>query len=83
MLPLDTPAAINALGAAEAVRVDIVVAMGRRMRSLLEASLPAGAHSIVWDGRNDRGDAAPSGVYFYQVTADTGSMTRRVVRVRE
>ncbi|MCP4544944.1 MAG: hypothetical protein GY835_00605 [bacterium] len=36
---------------------------GRLIRVLRDATLPAGRHLQSWDGRNDRGDALPSGIY--------------------
>ena len=37
---------------------------GRVLRSLLEGTMPAGEHEIVWDGRDGDGRAQASGVYF-------------------
>jgi hypothetical protein len=41
---------------------------GRRIARLAAgARLEPGTHTFVWDGRDDRGSAAPSGVYFFRV----------------
>jgi hypothetical protein len=45
--------------------------LGRQVRTLVNGSLPGGAHSVQWDGRDSRGIPAGSGVYFYRLT--TGS----------
>jgi subtilisin family serine protease len=37
---------------------------GRRVRTLVDEALSAGPHIARWDGRNDRGAALPTGVYF-------------------
>ena len=42
---------------------------GRRLRSLRDGPLPAGALRVDWDGRDDAGRALASGVYFAQTTA--------------
>ena len=55
---------------------------GRRVRTLLDASLPAGRHPVVWDGRDDRGRAAGAGVYFARLITDSGASSRRVVLLR-
>ncbi|MCB9464865.1 MAG: FG-GAP repeat protein [Candidatus Eisenbacteria bacterium] len=52
------------------VAVDIFDAAGRRVRSLAEGRHPIGTGSLQWDGRGERGDAVPPGVYFYQVRTD-------------
>jgi uncharacterized repeat protein (TIGR01451 family) len=37
---------------------------GQKVRELLAKDLPAGAHTILWDGRNSEGQTVSSGVYF-------------------
>jgi hypothetical protein len=44
-------------------------ARGRLVRRLLDADLTAGDHVADWDGRDDGGRAAPSGVYLARLTA--------------
>ncbi|MBK9305445.1 MAG: T9SS type A sorting domain-containing protein [bacterium] len=51
-LPADGPA-----------RVAVYDLQGRLVRSLHEGDLAAGPHALAWDGRNDGGRAAASGVY--------------------
>ena len=44
---------------------------GRKVRGLLEGrSLPAGSHSLVWEGRDGRGIQVASGVYFVRLKLD-------------
>ena len=38
--------------------------LGQEARRLVDAELPAGRHSAVWDGRNAGGEALGTGVYF-------------------
>lgn len=64
------------------VLVRVVDAAGRRVRSLLEATQPAGPHSVLWDGRDDSGHVVASGVYFVEVEDGGGRQARRVVRVK-
>ncbi|HYM81372.1 MAG TPA: FlgD immunoglobulin-like domain containing protein [Candidatus Limnocylindria bacterium] len=67
--PTPNPAAAGSsimfrLGRLEYVRLAIVDATGRRVRTLHEGMLPPGEHTRRWDGTTDRsGDVAP-GVYF-------------------
>jgi uncharacterized repeat protein (TIGR01451 family) len=37
---------------------------GQKVRELLAKDLPAGAHTVAWDGRNSDGRIVSSGVYF-------------------
>jgi flagellar hook assembly protein FlgD len=52
------------------------------VRMLCDGRLQAGAHSIYWDGRNDAGSPAGSGVYFIRVTGGESSQTRQIALVR-
>ena len=44
-------------------------ASGRLVRTLVSEALPPGHHVANWDGRDDGGAQASSGVYFYRVEA--------------
>ena len=37
------------------------------------------SHAIYWDGRNDFGEQAASGVYFYHLSAGDYSATRKML----
>jgi glucose/arabinose dehydrogenase len=69
----------------EATRVEIAVydLLGRRVRTLLDRSLPPGPHTAAWDGTDTAGTPLPDGVYFYRLRTDNGFESgRRLVRVR-
>jgi hypothetical protein len=40
---------------------------GRHVRTLVDGELPAGDHSVVWDGTDDAGRHVGSGAYLYQL----------------
>jgi hypothetical protein len=63
-----------------AVHVRIFDAAGRRIRELLSsAGVPAGQHSVQFDGKDASGRRLASGVYFYRVEASEGSIQGRMV----
>lgn len=64
------------------VRVDIFNSAGQRVRQLLDSSLPAGAHDILWDGRDDSGRGVASGTYLYRAIVDGTAATRRMTLLR-
>lgn len=66
-------------------RVSLTVydAAGRRVRTVLSGRSPAaGNHEARWDGRDDRGRAAPSGVYLVQLKTEGASQTQRILLAR-
>lgn len=42
----------------------------------------AGRHTVVWDGRDDSGNAMASGVYFYRLTQNGISMDRKLMLLK-
>jgi hypothetical protein len=56
--------------------------LGQRVRTLHAGDLAAGEHSRVWDGRDDRGEDLPPGIYFVHVTQREGVDTHRIALVR-
>jgi hypothetical protein len=60
------------------VSVTMFDLQGRLVRTLMEMPLvPAGEHAVRIDGRGERGEVLPSGVYFYRVNSPDGSVTGR------
>jgi len=52
---------------------------GRLVRTLVNESLAAGPHVVVWDGLNQDGRQAASGVYFYRMAAGSFTSQRKAV----
>ena len=56
--------------------------LGRRVRSLNSGNLQAGYHEIVWDGNDESGIQAASGIYFYRLDADNLTLTKKMVLIK-
>ncbi len=54
---------------ADRAELSVFSASGQHVRTLLDGLAPAGRTEIVWDGRDDFGNALPSGVYLYRLKA--------------
>jgi hypothetical protein len=65
-----------------AVRLDVLDAAGRLVRTLVDGDRPAGRQQAVWDGRDARGRAVPAGVYLYRLQAPGGEQTRKMVLLK-
>jgi hypothetical protein len=63
------------------VELDVFDLAGRRVRSW-RRMLPAGASSIVWNGRDDRGVPVAGGMYLVRVRAGNDVARSRVVLLR-
>ncbi len=55
---------------------------GRRVRDLLQQNLPAGRHTITWDGRDTRGQSVASGLYFCKLKAGQVEQLHKMMLVR-
>ncbi len=64
------------------VRAAVHDARGARVCDLHDGSAPRGRRILVWDGRDDAGRSAASGVYLVRVTVDGRALTGRVVLLR-
>ena len=81
--PFSTSTAIRYdLGSATPVQIDVYAVDGRHIRTLVDDTQAAGARSVDWDGRDDRGDVVASGAYLLQFRAGTHKETRRIVKVQ-
>jgi predicted glutamine amidotransferase len=60
----------------------ILDAQGRLVRTLIDGRVPAGEQTALWDGQDERGQSAASGVYFYRLQSGDLSETRKLTRVR-
>lgn len=56
--------------------------LGHRVRTLVDGVQPAGERSITWDGRDDRGAAVASGIYFYRLATNGVTQTRKLTLMR-
>lgn len=65
-----------------AVHLAVYDALGRSIRTLVQAQQPPGVHTVAWDGRDDAGTPAPSGVYLYRIVAGGFVQTRTMLLVK-
>jgi hypothetical protein len=64
------------------VTVDIYNIRGQHVRSLVHGILTPGEHSVVWNGTDDNGREAGSGIYFYRMRAGDFSETRKMILMK-
>ena len=52
------------------------------MRTVVDEVRDAGSHAAIWDGRNNLGADAASGIYFYKMEAAGFGATKKLVLLR-
>jgi hypothetical protein len=70
-----------AIARAGDVGVRIFDLQGRLVRSLERRGLASGEHVLVWDGRNEAGSVAKSGVYLARWSTPSAAGTTRLVKI--
>jgi len=64
------------------VKAAIFDATGRKVKDLERGTQSAGEHFLTWDGRDENGRGAGSGMYFARLDTGEGHVVCRLVRVR-
>jgi hypothetical protein len=60
------------------VEISVYDLSGRRVEALVSENQTAGRYSIAWDGRDEIGTRAASGIYFYRLVAGDYAGTRKM-----
>jgi hypothetical protein len=69
-------------GVAEFAEVVVYDVMGRHIKTIARGTYPVGVRRATWDGRDDGGKLAASGIYFVRATSGATTQTRKLVIVR-
>lgn len=64
------------------VSLKIFNIQGKLVRKLLEEHKTKGEYSIQWDGIDEVGNLATSGIYFYQIKTSSSAKTRKIILLR-
>ncbi|MCM2271728.1 MAG: T9SS type A sorting domain-containing protein [candidate division Zixibacteria bacterium] len=66
----------------EQVKIDIYNIIGQTVRSLVDEHRSAGTHKIIWDGKDQRGNPAATGIYLYRMQTGETSFVKKMILVR-
>ncbi len=55
---------------------------GHKVRTLVSDTREAGDYRVTWDGRDDTGGQASSGLYFYRLTTNGKTISRKMTLVK-
>ncbi|MCH8961575.1 MAG: T9SS type A sorting domain-containing protein [Bacteroidetes bacterium] len=70
------------LAAESSIALIIYNALGQEVRRLAEGRYRAGTYQLAWDGHDDAGQPAASGLYLYRLAADAFTQVRTMVLLR-
>ena len=67
---------------AENAEIEIFNIKGQKVNTLVNEILPAGEHSVIWNGRDSSGKRVSSGIYFYKLKAGNYQKVRKMVLLK-
>jgi hypothetical protein len=71
-----------ALPQASDVDLSIYNVLGQHVRNLVSGYMEPGKHSVTWDGRDNKGNVAASGIYFYRIKAEDFSDIKKMTLLK-
>ncbi len=64
------------------VKLSIFDLSGRKLRTLVDADLSAGEHTVTWDGKDAAGNELPSGIYLSRIEGAGGADQDKLALIR-
>jgi hypothetical protein len=64
------------------VSLAIYNVVGQRVKTLVAEEMAPGRYSVQWDGRDDLGRKAASGIYMYQLKAGDNEATKKFILIK-
>ena len=64
------------------VNLGIYNLKGQLVRSLVNEHRSAGSHSVIWDGKDEKGASASSGIYLYRIKAGKSILSRKMMLMK-
>ena len=64
------------------VNLDIFNIKGQKVRSLVNGVYTAGEYTVIWNGTDESGGEVASGVYFYRMSAEGFTETRKMLLMK-
>lgn len=64
------------------VKISVYNILGKRVKVLADEVKAAGNYQIVWDGKNEQGVKATSGIYFYRMQCENFVTTKKMFFIK-
>jgi hypothetical protein len=64
------------------VSLDIFNIKGQKIATVVDGTMEAGNHNVVWNGKTDNNREAGSGVYFYRMKSGKYSSTKKMIMMK-
>jgi len=71
-----------AMPAAGDVHLAVYNVLGQQVKELVNSSMDAGMHDVIWDGKDNNGSTVASGIYFYKLNIGSFVDTKKMVLLK-
>jgi len=78
----ETAISFTTTNANEFTTIEVYNIKGQMVKTLVKDILPAGTHSVVWDGKDTANRAVSSGVYLYKMKAGKYQETKKMLLMK-
>jgi hypothetical protein len=65
-----------------ALKLSIYNLKGQKVNDLYSGTMPAGDHTIIWNGRDAKGNPVSSGIYLMRLSTEQGNFTRKMMLMK-
>ncbi len=64
------------------VNIEIFNVLGQNVRTLISEYKEAGKHSVIWNGKDNRNQIVPTGIYFYRMISGDFVQSKKMMLIR-
>ncbi len=63
-------------------KLEIYNIIGKKVTTLVDEVMGSGEHRVIWDGRDNGGTEAASGLYFYRLSTENCSVSKKMLMLK-
>ena len=64
------------------VELSIFNVLGQKVATLVQGEQPAGYHTVTWNGTNSDGSSVASGIYFYRISSEQFTTSKKMMMLK-
>ena len=78
----ETTISFSTTESTENTEIAIYNMKGQKVRTLVNEILPAGQHSVVWEGKDEKEEPVSSGIYFYKLKTEDYESVKKMIMMK-
>ncbi len=64
------------------VTIEVFNIVGQKVKTLIDGQIPAGYHTVSWNGKNELGQPVSSGLYLYKFTSENNFASKKMLLLK-